>query len=113
MRATEGWPLGVALAAGMVRPDAGLTSLGSAPDLRSYLSEELFDSLAPELREAAVRSSVVRVITPEVVRSLDLPHDLGDRVERAGILLHRPADFATMWPRAIHAPQALRCWEPA
>jgi ATP/maltotriose-dependent transcriptional regulator MalT len=92
MRATEGWPLGVALAAGMMRPDAGLTSLGSAPDLRSYLSEELFDSLAPELREAAVRSSVVRVITPEVVRSLDLPHDLGDRVERAGILLRRPAD---------------------
>ena len=89
MRATEGWPLGVALAAGMVKRDAGLANLGSAPDLHSYLSEELFDSLAPELREAAVRSSVVRVITPEVVRSLELPDDLGDRIERAGILVRR------------------------
>jgi LuxR family maltose regulon positive regulatory protein len=91
MRATEGWPLGVALAA-MAKRDAGLTSLGSAPDLRSYLSEELFDSLAPDLRDAAVRSSVVRVITPAVVSSLELPADLGERVERAGILVRRLDD---------------------
>ena len=92
MRATEGWPLGVALAAGMVKRAAGMRGLGSAPELRSYLAEELFDSLEPELREAAERSSVVRVINPEVVRSLELPEDLGDRIERAGILLRRRDD---------------------
>jgi ATP/maltotriose-dependent transcriptional regulator MalT/DNA-binding SARP family transcriptional activator len=92
MRATDGWPLGVALAAGMVKRKAGVTNLGSAPDLRSYLAEELFDSLAPDLRAAAVRSSVVRVITPEIVRALELPDDLGDRIERAGVLLRRLDD---------------------
>jgi ATP/maltotriose-dependent transcriptional regulator MalT/DNA-binding SARP family transcriptional activator len=92
MRATEGWPLGVALAAGMVKQDAALRGLGAAPDLHSYLSEELFDSLPADLQEAAVRSSVVRVVTPEVVSSLDGPPDLGDRIERAGILLRRLDD---------------------
>jgi ATP/maltotriose-dependent transcriptional regulator MalT/DNA-binding SARP family transcriptional activator len=92
MGATEGWPLGVAVAAGMVRRNAGVASLGSAPDLRSYLAEELVDSLTPELREAAVRSSIVRVITPEVRGALELPADLGERVERAGILLRRLGD---------------------
>jgi ATP/maltotriose-dependent transcriptional regulator MalT/DNA-binding SARP family transcriptional activator len=92
MEATEGWPLGVGLAAEMVRRNAGVASLGSAPDVRSYLSEELLDALAPELREAAVRSSVVRVITPELVRALDLPEDLGSRIERAGIMVRRVGD---------------------
>ena len=48
MRLTEGWPLGIALAAGLVEraAEAGdvATALGdlrSAPNLRSYLSEEL------------------------------------------------------------------------
>ncbi len=98
MRATEGWPLGVALAAGMVKRDAGLANLGSAPDLHSYLSEELFDSLEPGLREAAVRSSVVRVITPEAARALELPDDLGDRIERAGILLRRASTAGVRSP---------------
>jgi ATP/maltotriose-dependent transcriptional regulator MalT/DNA-binding SARP family transcriptional activator len=92
MEATEGWPLGVGLAAEMVRRDSGLTSLGSAPDLRSYLEEELFDSLAPELREAAVRSSIVRAITPELIGALELPEDLGNRIERAGIVVRRAGD---------------------
>jgi LuxR family maltose regulon positive regulatory protein len=101
MSATEGWPLGVALAVGMVKRAGGVRGLGSAPDLRSYLSEELFDSLAPELSEAAVRSSVVRVITPEVARALELPDDLGDRIERAGILLRR---LAQQWVVGEGAP---------
>ena len=92
MQATEGWPLGVGLAAEMVKRDAGVASLGSAPDVRSYLSEELLDSLLPELRDAAIRSSVVRVVTPELIAALKLPEDLGSRIERAGIMLRHLGD---------------------
>jgi ATP/maltotriose-dependent transcriptional regulator MalT/DNA-binding SARP family transcriptional activator len=92
MEATEGWPLGVGLAAEMVKRKTGVASLGSAPDVRSYLSEELLDSLSPDLRDAAVRSSVVRVVTPELLAALDLPEDLGGRIERAGIMLRQIGD---------------------
>lgn len=97
MRATEGWPLGIALAAALAeqrREGVGMRSLddlGSAPDVRSYLSEELLDSLDPELREAAIESSIARVVTPGLLRALDLPGDFRDRIERAGVLV-RDAD---------------------
>jgi LuxR family transcriptional regulator, maltose regulon positive regulatory protein len=96
MEATEGWPLGIALAAGLAERGsdggAALGDLRSAPDMRSYLSEELLDSLDEELRDAAVRSSVVRVVTPEVAAALDLPADFGDRAERGGMLVRRVGD---------------------
>jgi len=92
MEATEGWPLGIALAATVIARGGGedssaLASLTSTPDLRAYLSEELFASLEPELREAAVDSSVTRVITPEVARALLLPGDYRSRIERSGFLV--------------------------
>jgi len=93
MGATEGWPLGIALAAALAqqRREAGgvasLDDLGSAPDVRSYLSEELLDSLDPELREAAIESSIARVVTPGLIRALDLPGDFRNRIERAGVLV--------------------------
>jgi ATP/maltotriose-dependent transcriptional regulator MalT/DNA-binding SARP family transcriptional activator len=94
MEATEGWPLGIALAArlyerGQRSADGGvaLANLGSAPDLRSYLSEELLDSLDPKLRKAVIESSVAAVVTREVARALNLPEDFGARVERAGMLV--------------------------
>jgi ATP/maltotriose-dependent transcriptional regulator MalT/DNA-binding SARP family transcriptional activator len=93
MGATEGWPLGIALAAALTRQRRGaggvasLRDLSSAPDVRSYLSEELLDSLDPELLEAAIESSVARVVTPELIRTLGLPGDFRDRVERAGVLV--------------------------
>jgi LuxR family transcriptional regulator, maltose regulon positive regulatory protein len=77
MKATEGWPLGIALAAGLlVRGPRGgdngvaMADLASAPDLRAYLSEELLDSLEPQLREAALQSSVAGVVTPQVAEAL-------------------------------------------
>jgi ATP/maltotriose-dependent transcriptional regulator MalT/DNA-binding SARP family transcriptional activator len=97
MGATEGWPLGIALAAALAqqrRGDGGVASLddlSSAPDVRSYLSEELLDSLDPELREAAIDSSVAPVITPGLIGALGLPGDFRDRIERAGMLV-RGAD---------------------
>jgi DNA-binding SARP family transcriptional activator len=99
MEATEGWPLGIALAAGRVQRDeghgdrvAGLADLSSRPDLHAYLSEELVDSLDPELREAAIDSSITRVVTPAVSRALDLPPDFENRVEQGGLLLRRVGD---------------------
>jgi ATP/maltotriose-dependent transcriptional regulator MalT/DNA-binding SARP family transcriptional activator len=96
MEATEGWPLGVALAARLVERspsdaagELALRSLQSASDLRSYLSEELLDSLEPGLREAAITSSVTRVVTTRVGEALDLPDDLASRVEHAGLLVRR------------------------
>jgi ATP/maltotriose-dependent transcriptional regulator MalT/DNA-binding SARP family transcriptional activator len=99
LEATEGWPLGVALTAGMVGrqgADAGgsemFAQLSSAPDLRAYLSEELLDALEPDLRAAAISSCVTRVVTPSVASALDLPDDFVDRLERAGVLLRRLDD---------------------
>jgi len=99
MELTEGWPLGVALAAGLVERatragdvTSALGGLRSAPDLRSYLSEELLDSLEPNLREAAIESSLVPVVTPAVERALDLPEAFASRVERAGLLVRRVPD---------------------
>ena len=96
MELTEGWPLGIALAAGLMERAAqsgdvaaALGALRSAPDLRSYLSEELLDSLEPDLREAAIESSVVPSVTPSVERALDLPEDFGGRIGRAGFLVRR------------------------
>jgi ATP/maltotriose-dependent transcriptional regulator MalT/DNA-binding SARP family transcriptional activator len=89
MQATEGWPLGIALAARLLERESGaaLTDLASAPDLHSYLSEELLDSLDAELREAVIESSVARAVTPEVARALKLPDDFERRIERAGVLM--------------------------
>jgi LuxR family transcriptional regulator, maltose regulon positive regulatory protein len=99
MELTEGWPLGIALAAGLVEraTEAGdlaaaLGGLRSAPDLREYLSEELLDSLEPELREAALASSVVPVVTAAVERALDLPDEFASRIEGAGLLVRRTDD---------------------
>ncbi len=94
MRTTEGWPLGVGLAVGLVRraeegtgPRAELGNLRSAPELRAFLAEELFESLDAELRGAAIESSVARVVTPAVAGALGLPPDLQRRLKRAGMLV--------------------------
>lgn len=91
MEATEGWPLGVAIAATVVGRRGGarpvLASLSSTPDLQSYLSEELLGSLEPGLEEAAINSSVPRAITPTVARALELPEDFRRRIERSGFLV--------------------------
>jgi ATP/maltotriose-dependent transcriptional regulator MalT/DNA-binding SARP family transcriptional activator len=99
LEATEGWPLGIALAAGMVerglaagRAAVAFDSLAAAPDLRSYLSEELLRSLEPELAEAALESSITPTVTPEVVRALGLPEAFGAQIEAAGMLVRRLGD---------------------
>jgi DNA-binding SARP family transcriptional activator len=93
MQATEGWPLGVGLVA--VRPDQGdapdagprSVSPSSTPEVRAYLSEEILDSLDPELRTAAIDASVPRMVTPAVADALELPEDFAERLERAGMIV--------------------------
>ena len=111
MELTEGWPLGIALAAGLVERAtqagdlaAALGGLRSAPDLHAYLSEELLDSLEPELREAALESSVVPVVTPAVERALELPEEFASRIERAGLLVRRHRRRVRLPPAAARLP---------
>jgi LuxR family maltose regulon positive regulatory protein len=91
MEATEGWPLGIALAAGL-GDGAQRGNLRSAPEVRSFLSEELLESLDSELRDAAVSSSVVRLVTPKTAGVLGLPSEFGERIERAGMVIRRVDD---------------------
>ena len=107
MEATEGWPLGVALAGSPA--DGNLRTLRSAPDLRSYFAEELLESLDPQLREAAISSSVAAVVTPGVARALDLPPDLAARVERAGLLIRRASDGVTFTYHPLMREFLLEC----
>ena len=97
MRATEGWPLGIGLAVAVAaggqpcQGDPGqLPDLRSAPELRAFLAEELFDPLDAELRTWAIQSSVARVVTPAVAVALGLPPGFSRRIGRAGMLT-RPA----------------------
>jgi DNA-binding SARP family transcriptional activator len=95
MEATEGWPLGVGLAAAHPAhgegPQAGprLVSLSSTPQVRAYLSEEILDSLDAEIRAAAIDASLPRAVTPAVAEALGLPGDFADRLERAGMPMRR------------------------
>jgi LuxR family maltose regulon positive regulatory protein len=92
MEATEGWPLGVAFSSSVAGNGGGIRNLRSAPELRAFLSEELLESLDPDLREAAVASSVARLITLEVGAALGLPADFRERIERAGMVMRRVDD---------------------
>ncbi|HEY7266560.1 MAG TPA: BTAD domain-containing putative transcriptional regulator [Solirubrobacterales bacterium] len=95
MQATEGWPLGVGLVAAQGAHAVGAEnasqpiSLSSTPEVRSYLSEEILDSLEPELRAGAIDASVPRRVSPEVAEALGLPEDFPERLERAGMLIRR------------------------
>jgi DNA-binding SARP family transcriptional activator len=96
MKTTEGWPLGVAVAARRrATESAEPRDLRSAPELRAFLTEELLESLDSELRDAAISSSVVRLVTPEVARALGLPAEFGERMERSGIVMRRVDDEGT------------------
>jgi DNA-binding SARP family transcriptional activator len=96
MEATEGWPLGIALAARRATGGpAAVRDLRSAPEVGAFLSEELLDPLEPDLRDGAISSSVVRLVTPEVASAIGLPADFRERIERAGMVMRRVDDAET------------------
>ena len=86
--ATEGWPLGVALAAGSDQP--AMARPARADGLNAYLEEELLDPLEPRLRDAIIDSSVAPELHPALVRALGLPEDLLEEIRRRGIPLRAP-----------------------
>ncbi len=68
---TEGWPAGVYLAALWLRdlrdPNGGVREFaGSALQVGEYLADEVLTSLAPEIKDFLVRTSVLGRFTPEL-----------------------------------------------
>lgn len=76
MEASGGWPLGIALGGG--------GSFG-------FLAEEVLDRLDPQLRRAAVDSSLAQVVDERVTAALGLPADLLARLTAAGVFAVSPA----------------------
>ena len=68
---TEGWPLGVALAAA-AEPGAELAP-ASREAIFGYLAEEVLDTLDPELRRLLCDVSIVDELDPELERALGVP----------------------------------------
>jgi DNA-binding SARP family transcriptional activator/ATP/maltotriose-dependent transcriptional regulator MalT len=96
MAATEGWPLGLALAlsaphgfANSDRPASGTGDLRSPDALHRFLEEEVLDPLPAERRRAVIDSSVPRNLTPRVIEALGLSGDFLAEAERSGLLLRR------------------------
>jgi DNA-binding SARP family transcriptional activator len=81
--ATEGWPLGVTLAASSDRATAPATS-GA---LFEYLAEELTARLEPELRNRLTDSSAAPDLDPDMIASLGLPDDFLEEVRHSGLPL--------------------------
>ena len=79
---TEGWPLGVALAAA-VEPRAGDLATASREAIFAYLAEEVVDGFAPELRDRLYAASIVDELDPELERALGLPPSF-----RADLIAH-------------------------
>ena len=84
LSATEGWPMGLALA-GL----AGASTNGPLghDELFRYLAEEVLDGLEPTLRLALLDSSVPSRLSPEMADELALPAGFVDQVEQAGLFL--------------------------
>src|SRR5688572_11184305 len=81
LEATEGWPLGVALAARSDRTPGGLE------ELDAYLAEELLDPLDPDERAALIDSAVAPELDATLARALELPPGFASTLRRSGIPL--------------------------
>ena len=79
--ATEGWPLGVALASRSARAPGGLDALDA------YLAEELLDPLEPDERAALIDSAAAPELDAVVARALQLPPGFAATLRRSGIPL--------------------------
>ena len=71
-RLTDGWPLGVALAAA-AEAGAGELEPASREVIFSYLAEEVLDGLEPELRDRLCDASIVDELDSDLERALGLP----------------------------------------
>jgi DNA-binding SARP family transcriptional activator len=96
--ASEGWPMGIALARldGSVGPGGGAAG---REDLFLYLAEEVFDHLDPEARLMLADSSVVDELTPELARDLGIPADIAEVADASGLPVRvRPSGARSYHP---------------
>lgn len=77
-RETEGWPLGVSLAA---------LGDGAAP-MSAFLAEEVLDLLNPELREALLVTSVPAELTADVASALGAPAGFLEELRQRALFVH-------------------------
>lgn len=83
---TEGWPLGVALAAA-ADPGAGELAPASREAIFDYLAEEVLDGLEPGFRDLLCDASIVDELGPELERALGLPASFRDDLVAHGIFV--------------------------
>jgi ATP/maltotriose-dependent transcriptional regulator MalT/DNA-binding SARP family transcriptional activator len=95
--ATEGWPLGVALAAAAGPSSERLPGRGREA-IFEYLAEEVFDGLEPDLQRALVDASIADELDPELERALGLPEAFRAEVEAAGVFVRPAGDSYALHP---------------
>ena len=95
--ATEGWPLGVALAAA-AGPDAEPVAGRGREAIFEYLAEEVFESLEPDLQRRLVDASVVDELDAEVVSALELGGSFRAEIEGAGVFVRPLGDAYALHP---------------
>lgn len=83
---TEGWPLGVALAAA-TEPGARELAPASREAIFAYLAEEVLDGLDPETRDQLYDASIVDELDPELERALGLPRSFRDDLVAHGLFV--------------------------
>ena len=92
LAATEGWPLGVALAAA-AGPGAGPLPARGRDAIFGYLAEEVFDRLGPELKQQLLDASIVDELDAELETALGLPESFRAQLQAAGLFV-RPVGSA-------------------
>lgn len=95
--ATEGWPLGVALAAAAGPGSEQLPARGREA-IFQYLAEEVFDGLDPALQHQLLDASIVDELDSELESALGLPESFRADVEAAGMLVRPLGDSYALHP---------------
>jgi ATP/maltotriose-dependent transcriptional regulator MalT/DNA-binding SARP family transcriptional activator len=95
--ATEGWPLGVALAAAAGYGGAQLRA-GGRDAIFEYLAEEVFDGLEPEMQRQLLDASIVDELDPEMEGAIGLPESFRADLEAAGLFVRPVGDAYALHP---------------
>ena len=95
--ATEGWPLGVALAAAAGSGSEQIPAQGRDA-IFAYLAEEVFDALEPELQGRLLDASMVDELDPDLEEALALPGAFRADLETAGLFVRSLGDSYALHP---------------
>jgi DNA-binding SARP family transcriptional activator/tetratricopeptide (TPR) repeat protein len=95
--ATEGWPLGVALAAAAGPGSEDLPARGRAA-IFEYLAEEAFDGLDPDLHGRLLDASIVDELDPGLERALGLSDSFRMEVEETGLFVRPLGESYALHP---------------